>query len=101
MDQKIKKNEKGEDIVIYDDMEIRLCDWNGPMVDFLHPFVYNQKPFVHDGMTLKEYFIELEYFGQHHKEFLKGTYVPLWKQEEKIAEKIRNEILEKHSFFPQ
>ncbi|MCM1224667.1 MAG: hypothetical protein NC548_60490 [Lachnospiraceae bacterium] len=80
MEQRIEKNENGEDIIICDDMGIRLNDWNAPMVEFLHPFVYNQKPFVREDMTLGEYFMELEYYKQHHKEFLDGTYVSLWEQ---------------------
>ena len=40
-------------------------------------------PFVHEGMTVKEYEKEKEYWGSHLKEVKEGTYQPLWKQNRK------------------
>ena len=90
-------NEK--DIIIFENMEILMSDWKRPVVGFYDPIVYNQLPFLHEGMTVGEFLIEKKYYGEHHSEFLKGTYIPLWQQEEKTAEELRNEILKKYSML--
>ena len=40
-------------------------------------------PFYRDGMTYGEYDEEFKYFSEHYKDFIAGTYKPLWKQKEK------------------
>lgn len=37
-------------------------------------------PFVFEGMTHAEFDEEYDYFIHHHKEYINGTYKPLWKQ---------------------
>lgn len=39
-------------------------------------------PFWREGMTPEEYDAEREYLGRNWDLFLKGEYVPLWKQNE-------------------
>lgn len=46
----------------------------------LDPIVYNQYPFVREGMTIEEYLREKEYYGKNYSKVVNGTYLPMWKQ---------------------
>jgi hypothetical protein len=46
----------------------------------LDPIILDQKPFVHAGMTVGEFFEELEYYKNNWDKVLDHTYIPLWKQ---------------------
>lgn len=49
-------------------------DWDARLLEY---------PFVFAGMTVEEYHKEKEYWGNHLKEVKEGTYLPLWKQNNK------------------
>ena len=57
----------------------------------LGPFVINQKPYVHEGMTVGEYYEEREYYRNNWDKVLDGTYVPLWKQKEQETKSDMND----------
>ena len=40
-------------------------------------------PFIYEGMTVEEYNKEKAYWGSHLEEVRAGTYLPLWKQNQK------------------
>ncbi len=42
-----------------------------------------EAPYWKDGMTPEEYEREREYFNTNFQAYLKGEYIPLWKQEMK------------------
>lgn len=44
----------------------------------LDPIVYNQYPFVREGMTIEEYLREKEYYGKNYSKVVNGTYLPMW-----------------------
>ena len=46
----------------------------------LDPIVYNQYPFVREGMTIEEYLREKEYYKKNYSKVVNGTYLPMWKQ---------------------
>ena len=48
-------------------------------IDNFHPNLL-EYPFVRQGMTVKEYWEERNYWGSHLNEVKAGTYEPLWKQ---------------------
>lgn len=50
--------------------------------EFFDPILLNQYPFVHEGMTVRDYLEEKQYYLNHCKEVRNLTYKPLWKQKE-------------------
>ncbi len=67
--------------VLIDGQEFELSEeeYNAP-VTTLNPILLNQYPFVHEGMSVGEYFEEKKYYGENYEKVLKGEYVPLWQQ---------------------
>lgn len=64
------------------ELEISEEEYYADATEILGPFVLNQKPYVHEGMTVGEYYKEKEYYRDNWNKVLDGTYVPLWKQKE-------------------
>lgn len=56
---------------------------NAGMADVEMTEAPTECPFYRDGMTYGEYDEEFKYFSEHYKDFIAGTYKPLWKQKEK------------------
>ena len=58
------------------------------MVDCLHMgkddiitnFTLLEYPFIHEGITHREFEEEQIYFAKHYEDYKKETYIPLWKQ---------------------
>ena len=46
------------------------------------PFSMLEYPFIRDDMTVEEYEIEIDYWGNHLEDVHAGNYKPLWKQRE-------------------
>lgn len=47
-------------------------------------YTLREVPFWRDGMSPEEYDEEREYLGENYKMLQDGTYMPLWKQREKL-----------------
>ena len=67
-------------IIEFDSMQFSEQKWNALAVNELDPILLNQYPFVHEGMSVGEYFEEKKYYGENYEKVLKGEYVPLWQQ---------------------
>ena len=65
------------------EFELSEAEYNAPAT-ILDPILLNQYPFVHEGMSVGEYFEEKKYYGENYEKVLKGEYVPLWKQKSNI-----------------
>lgn len=70
-------------VIEFDDMLFSEEQWNANAKDNLDTVLLNQYPFIHDGMTVGEYFIEKKYYAENYKKVLDGNYTPLWTQQEK------------------
>lgn len=68
--------------VISDGIELEIPEeeYYADAKEVLGPFVINQKPYVHEGMTVGEYYEEREYYRNNWDKVRNRTYVPLWKQ---------------------
>ena len=64
----------------YDGVQYTKEQWDQIASEFFDPILLNQYPFVHAGMTVRDYLEEKQYYLNHCKEVRNGTYRPLWKQ---------------------
>ena len=55
---------------------------NMSVYEFFDSIIFDQKPFLRDDMTVREYLEELKYYGENFDKVLKCSYLPLWKQKE-------------------
>lgn len=44
-------------------------------------YTLKEAPYWREGMSPEEYEIEREYLGRHWDAFMRGEYLPLWKQQ--------------------
>lgn len=70
--------------VMIDGCEFELSEeeYNAPATT-LDSILLNQYPFVHEGMSVGEYYEEKKYYGENYDKVLNGEYVPLWQQKNK------------------
>lgn len=71
-------------MVMSEGMEIEIPEekYYAEVHEALDPILLNQKPYVHQGMTVGEYYEEREYYRNNWDKVRDRTYVPLWKQRE-------------------
>lgn len=67
-------------VIEFEGMSFSEEQWNAIAKDNLDAILLNQYPFVHDGMTVGEYFTEKKYYAENYEKVLSGDYTPLWKQ---------------------
>ena len=48
--------------------------------DIITNFTLLEYPFIHEGITHREFEEEQIYFAKHYEDYIKETYIPLWKQ---------------------
>lgn len=70
-------------ILEIDGMQLNKKMYDANLYDTFSAIVYNQKPFLREGMTVGEFLEERKYLGEHYQEFLDGSYEPLWRKCEK------------------
>ena len=65
------------------DRQKKLQERNDKMEEWATPTL-KEAPWWRQGMTIEEYDIERDYYGEHFGDLVvNGKYVPLWKQKEK------------------